>query len=69
MPCDCQVSPEVPALISIASAPQVSHEVLLVGDTLTVFAPVTVFRAEEDYTPPDCELSRHSQSVLCTFLI
>ena len=67
--CGCQVSPNTAALISIVPSQRESTEIVLVGNTLATFAAIAAFRAEEDYTPPDRDLSSCSQSVLCTFLI
>lgn len=67
--CNCQISPSKPAFAAIAPAPRESHDVMLVDDTLAAFASIVEFRPEEYYAPPDRELNRHSQSVLCTFQI
>ena len=42
---------------------------VLVDDALATIASIVEFRPEEYYAPPDRELNRHSQSVLCTFQI
>jgi hypothetical protein len=67
--CGCQVSPDSPTLASIAPASRESSAMALVDHTLAGFTSIVAFRAEEDFTPPDRASSRHSQSVLCTFLI
>lgn len=68
-PCNCQISQSEPSLAAIASAPEELHEMILVNDALAATAFVVEFRPEEYYAPPDRELSRHFQSVLCTFQI
>ncbi len=67
--CGCQRSLDSPAWISIAPEQRESPETARVDNTLAGFASIVVFRAEADYTPPEPEPRRHSQSVLCTFLI
>lgn len=67
--CNCQISPSEPSLAAVASAPEGSHEMVLVDDALATIASIVEFRPEEYYAPPDRELNRHSQSVLCTFQI
>jgi hypothetical protein len=67
--CGCQVSPNTPASIPIAPAQREAREMALVGNVLASFVPVVVFRAKDDYVPPDRESHRYSQSVLCIFQI
>ena len=67
--CGCQVSPNTPASIPIVPVQQESREVAFVHNALVSLVPVVVFRAEDDYIPPDRESRRYSQSVLCIFQI
>ncbi len=67
--CACQASPDMAALISNVPAQRESSKIGLADYALAGFVSIAAFRAERDYTPPDRELSRRSQSVLCTFLI
>jgi hypothetical protein len=67
--CGCQVSPNTPASIPIAPAQRESREMALVDNALASFVPVVVFRAKDDYIPPDRESRRYSQSVLCIFQV
>jgi len=65
--CGCLASPAGP--VSIAPAQQESRDVALVDNALASFAPIAMFRAKGDYTPPDLESCRHSRSVLCIFQV
>ena len=67
--CGCQVSPDRPALVSLVPAQRDSRDVALVDNTLASFAPIAIYPATGDYTPPAPELCRHSRSVLCIFQI
>ncbi len=67
--CGCQVSPGKPVSVQIAPAQREFRDVALAADTQAGFAPIATYRTKGDYTPPDPALYRHSQSVLCTFLI
>ncbi len=67
--CSCKSSPGAPALIFIAPGQRESREMVLVDDTVISFESVVTLWAEENSAPPDRDSRRHSQSVLCTFLI
>jgi len=67
--CGCQASPGRPVSVSIPPAQREYRDAALMGNALASFAPIAMYRAKGDYTPPDPSSYRHLQSVLCVFLI